>query len=737
MTPPLPANVEKKPPLNEIGTVNQFNYALSGGVFVDWKEYVDELTFPNSVDIYKQMRNDAQCQALLLGTVNPIMNHRIYIDPNGCNPKGVERLSANLGLPIKGKDLKRRLRNKDRFTFRNHLREVLNTSLQYGFTFYEQIMEYNSEVGGYDIHKLGARMPWTIQEINVASDGGLNYIKQTGTSILNNDEIPVNRLIGYVWDKTPGDWVGRSMFRALYRNWWIKDVVLRVGAINIERAGAGVPIFTAPNGATDAQIAVLNDLAQQYKAGEAAGMALPFGTDMKFKGVEGTQPDAAGYIRLQDEQMARAWMMMKIQLGSTETGSRALGESFGEEMYSTQLAIANWAVDIFNSYMVEDWVDWNFGPDEPAPFICIVEDDPILATADFKTAIDAGILQVDDELEDFFRSAHSLPVRNPKSDKRKQPSPAAQPSAPAAIPAEQVAGDPFAASNTATHASPQGGRLARLISALRGRSGHVRSPYAALLPDRELRRQPYDHELKAHVNFRAIDDQWEKSKAKLMKLWPDIKEQQVASLVSDIEAAGGDLTKLSDISAPVLGVDELHTEMLAMAESAADEAVAEAVRQGHKIKVPAIDSEAIKERAQAVADVLARDIGRSAVARATSRTGGSLTAAEVAAEVQDHLEGLKDAYIDQQLSGATTQAQNAGRYEVFAQDGDEGKEFYSSELLDSATCGTCREIDGMKYDALHDLMLDYPTGGYKNCEGAERCRGLGVVIYASESEASK
>jgi hypothetical protein len=69
----------------------------------------------------------------------------------------------------------------------------------------------------------------------------------------------------------------------------------------------------------------LAKLAQSYRAGEAAGGALPNGADLRFRGMEGTLPDLLASLRYDDMQMAARFLAMFTKLGTTETGSRALG----------------------------------------------------------------------------------------------------------------------------------------------------------------------------------------------------------------------------------------------------------------------------------------------------------------------------------------------------------------------------------------------------------------------------
>jgi hypothetical protein len=57
------------------------------------------------------------------------------------------------------------------------------------------------------------------------------------------------------------------------------------------------------------------------------------------------------------------------------------------------------------------------------------------------------------------------------------------------------------------------------------------------------------------------------------------------------------------------------------------------------------------------------------------------------------------------------------------------KYIYASELLDNNTCAACAGIDGTQYENVDDAERDYPGGGFTDCAGGERCRGMLIAVY--------
>lgn len=61
------------------------------------------------------------------------------------------------------------------------------------------------------------------------------------------------------------------------------------------------------------------------------------------------------------------------------------------------------------------------------------------------------------------------------------------------------------------------------------------------------------------------------------------------------------------------------------------------------------------------------------------------------------------------------------------------REVYASELLDSKTCGPCAAVDGTTFADLSEALTYYEElGGYLDCEGGPRCRGMLIFTLATE-----
>jgi hypothetical protein len=718
------ATTASKPPVTEIGQQIQLAYnPLRMGV-VPWNvlhneaEYVPELQWPASVRVYDQMRADAQIGGLFAGTVLPIMRYKWMIDPNGARPEIVTNLSQDLNLNIKGQEPKPVGRQKGRFSFKQHMRIAL-LALLYGHYFFEQVGEIGAD-GKWHLRKLSERPPHTIQQIAVAEDGGLVYIRQNIASFNmrpqplygNFPEIPVDRLVAYVWDKEGANWPGRPLVRDCYKPWVLKDKIVRIDVINHERAG-GVPVVEAPPDATPDEIGSMSRMASQFKVGENAGGALPNGARLNLARI-GSGSDTIGSARYHDEEMARRFLMMFMQLGQTRTGSRALGDTFLEFFSMSQWTIADWFLDVFNEHVVEDYVDWNYGEDEEFTPRLVYEPSEIeLSVTDLVALVDKGIVVVDAALEEAIRYKYNMPDKAPGAPDAVGPQ----------NPLEPQSLDP-GGTDLPQDLPGQGSPQPATAGAGRTRAGLPPLP----LPQRPLRRQLYDHEIQAQVDFSALELAWQAETGHLVSQWRAIQDLQIQELTEDIIAANGNVKKLAKISATPQGADIINARMQNIAAQGISEAIQEAQRQGQQnLITPGVDeiTAGLSARAVAVQDMLAASL--SDAARRKALTISNLPPAEAAAMVSSHLHGLSATYLQDQLGGALVAAQNSGRRLAFAR--NEPSEVFASEILDNNTCGPCVQRDGTRYPDLQAAEADYPTGGYKDCQGGSRCRGTVVAVW--------
>lgn len=398
-----------------------------GSLADETNETNPDLMWPKSIEVFDKMRReDAQVGSVVRAVQLPIRSTAWVIDPAGARAEVVEFVAKDLGLPIKGQVFEPPVRSRGRFSWSEHLRMALLEHV-FGHSFFEQVYDVKSDPGKAHLKKLAWRPPRTISNVEVAIDGGLVAIIQSG--LLKKDvRIPVERLVAYVNDREGANWLGQSLLRTAYKNWLLKDRMLRAQALTVERNGLGVPVYTGAPVPDNAQAEDREKweksekeagltLAKGFRAGEAAGASIPHGSTLELKGVTGKLPDTDQPIRYHDEQIARAVLAHFLNLG-TETGSWALGSTFANFFTDSLNAVAAHVADVTQQHVVEDLVDLNWGPDEPAPrlvFEPIGAEHPATAEA-IKALIECGAITVDSSLEAYMRETYGLPVQDAPTD---------------------------------------------------------------------------------------------------------------------------------------------------------------------------------------------------------------------------------------------------------------------------------------------------------------------------------
>ena len=399
-----------------------------------WGRLADEahetnpaLVWPHSLDVFDRMRReDSQVGSVLRAVTFPIRRTTWMIDPTGARPTVTNLVAESLGLQVKGRPVKAHLRARDRFDFDEHLRLAL-LELVFGHSVFEQVYRVD-DAGMLRLRKLAWRPPRTISKWDVAEDGGLVAVEQYGTGLADPGDrrIPVDRLVVYVNEREGANWLGTSLLRTAYKNWLLKDRMLRAQAVTVERNGMGIPVYEGaplPAGVemsvaeADAWIQAQKDdglaLAKAARAGQDAGASIPNGARFTLTGVSGTLPDADKPIRYHDEQIARAVLAHFLNLGS-ETGSWALGSTFAEFFVGSLNAESLHVSNTIQAHVIDDLVTVNWGPDEPAPRIVpatIGEEQAATAEA-IKMLIECGAIEADDELEQYVRQRYKLPVKD-------------------------------------------------------------------------------------------------------------------------------------------------------------------------------------------------------------------------------------------------------------------------------------------------------------------------------------
>jgi hypothetical protein len=414
LLPPVTTTLEK-----ELGTAG----VLSLGGWLETFEEAPELRWPNDVIVYDRMRrSDAQVASTLRACNLPIRRTRWSVVGDNVRPEVRRFVEVELGLTPE-RDGRRR-RRRQGIVWDDFLTHAL-LMLPLGHMAFEQVYlvdEAGPELedvasvfpagAGQVIHlrKLAPRLPRTITRWELAADGGVDAIHQQvyrpdGTS--TDVAIPIDRLVLYVNDREGSDWTGTSVLRSAYKHWLIKDTLIRLGPLTVERNGMGLPTVTYPAGGDEVTALAI---ATKARAGEEAGVALPDGYILRFEGVSGTLKDELPLLKYHDEAIGRNVLAMILDLGH-DAGARALGTVFADLFANSLNAIVANIEETTTEHVIRDLVELNFGPDEAYPELAAEEiaADAALSPEALQQLVDAGVVLPDRDLEGWARSRYGLP----------------------------------------------------------------------------------------------------------------------------------------------------------------------------------------------------------------------------------------------------------------------------------------------------------------------------------------
>jgi hypothetical protein len=382
--------------------------ALFNGSYVDDLEVVPDLTWPQNVITYNNMRRDPQIGAILNAYALPLRSGTWMVDPAGARDEVVQYVADTWGLPILG-DSEATLTpyRKRGVQFKQHLRLAL-LQLVFGHMPFAFAGEPKAVDGGrlrWRLNRLDERLPQTITSVNVNEKGDLLSIRQFG----GQTDIPASNLLWYVHDREGSNWTGTSMLRSCYGAWLLKHDMWRVLATSSRRFGMGVPTVYAPTGATEAEITNAARLASSIRAGDQSGQGLPDGYRMELVGLTGQVPDTMKFVRYLDQQMAQAALASILTLDATPNGSRALGDVIIGMLRMSWEAVAD-EIAIPATELTARMIDWNWGEDEPVPMLMCTDLDHQERTYEAISAlVKTGAITPDPGLENAMRESYQLP----------------------------------------------------------------------------------------------------------------------------------------------------------------------------------------------------------------------------------------------------------------------------------------------------------------------------------------
>jgi len=322
-------------------------------------EYLDKLKFPKAAVIYDQMRrSDPQVSAVLQAIYAPIVSASWVVEP-------VSDLQSDIDIAkfVEGNLFPARRDIDTEIAYLRPWTETLRNILlhvPFGYMILEKV--YAIQNGQVVIQDLGPRLPKTIKEFQYDKLGnGLERIIQKVSG--RTFEIPAEKALVFTFNKEGVNAVGIALLRAIYKPWAIKEDLEKIQAIMFERYGMGVPVGTVGERSKpgDADFDAMETALEELGVNETGYIVLPNGQEVNIlSGAATTAPDIKSAIKYYDEQISAAYLTQFLNLGSSTSGNRSLGDTFMSMFLTFVQSLGDYIADVFNNHLIPELVQLNY-----------------------------------------------------------------------------------------------------------------------------------------------------------------------------------------------------------------------------------------------------------------------------------------------------------------------------------------------------------------------------------------
>lgn len=269
--------------------------------------------------------------------------------------------------------------------------QMVRYGLGYGFYLGEKVWGVREDervLGGRAVYlkKLAQRLPssLTFNAWEEGPDGELAVIHQRGVkkNRLVDAHLPSDKVLLCTWNRTGNNYVGFSAFRPVWYLAQLRADLLKILAIGHQRESCGIPVAEVDKDAslTTAQREELQKVLEDLVYHENAGLQLPPGVKMQWVFSPGANKGhvletwkALGLAILEVVQAQQQY------LGTSETGSRAVGDVHAQSQATFVAGIRAWLEACWNGIgtqpytgVIRSLVDYNFGAQAKYPTLKLV-----------------------------------------------------------------------------------------------------------------------------------------------------------------------------------------------------------------------------------------------------------------------------------------------------------------------------------------------------------------------------
>jgi hypothetical protein len=180
--------------------------------------------------------------------------------------------------------------------------------------------------------------------------------------------VPGVKTLLWSYNRQGDDYFGVPPTRACYKAWGSKQQIEKLNLLHLDKFAVGTPVAEEGEAWGPAERGRLAEFLRGWRSGAHNYIIHPAGGTITIQSDDGkTTLSMLEWVRYYNLAVAKTFLTQMTELGSTETGARALGEVFYSQMGGIVQSDCEALANIINNDLIVPLVNYNFGEQEFYP----------------------------------------------------------------------------------------------------------------------------------------------------------------------------------------------------------------------------------------------------------------------------------------------------------------------------------------------------------------------------------
>jgi hypothetical protein len=416
--------------------VADFNILGSSGLkqyggYID-EEFLLKLRGSKAVRAYREMSDNCSVVGAVLFDFKMIARKASWY---------VEPADENDPVQVEAAEFLESCQDDMSHTWNDMMSEIFSM-FTYGWAYFEMIYKkrlgntnnpqtkskYNDGKIGW--RKIALRAQDTLTRWDIDEDGGIKGMYQSAAPTYREVFLPIEKCLLFRTESFKNNPEGKSLLRAVYRDWIFLKGIQELEAIGVEKDAVGIPVLQVPveflsDGATSNQATILNNIKKsiaEIRQGERACVVLPSEVDKEnmptgwkltpFQSGGGKQFNTDIIIRRYESRIAMTLRDEAILLGLEKVGSKGMAGEKIDQLTASIDAFLDDIAAIFNRFALPKLLlmnGYNVAEMPELKHTSVGQISPKELSEIAANLGRGGLLTPDDELENHLRQEAGFP----------------------------------------------------------------------------------------------------------------------------------------------------------------------------------------------------------------------------------------------------------------------------------------------------------------------------------------